>query len=709
MSHSPEKPIRGRQIYRSILVAALALVILWLGNAHAAGLLIADGGFGGVLEIKSHEVQVTVNNGVAVTQVTQVFHNTENRQVEALYTFPVPKGASVSNFSMWINGKEMVGEVLEKKRAREIYDSYKRKRQDPGLLEQVDYKTFEMRIFPIGPKADQRVMITYYQELDIDHDRATYVYPLATAAKPGLIARTTGKFSIGIHVKSAVPIDEIGSPSHTDQFAMADYGPHYRFAALETGAGALDKDVVLSYHMTRPNSGVDLVASHPENDDGYFLLSVMAGDELAGLNMGMDYVFLLDISGSMGDDGKLVLSRNSVSAFVHELSENDRFEVITFNVVPDLAFGRLQTALPEARNRAMAYMENQYAKGGTVLAPAMTTAYKYADPDRPLNVVILSDGMTKQAERRELMQLIESRPGNARVFCIGVGNEVNRPLLSQMAEESGGLSAFISHGDNFQRQAKAFRRKLMHPAVSDISLQFKGLQVYDIQPERLQDLYHGAPVRIYGRYKGGADAELILSGNIRGKNFQQKVSLPFPREDDANPEIERMWALKQVDALLKAGDRQGSRQSVVDDIVRLGEAYAIVTEYTSFLVLENDAEYQRWKIERRNAGRLSRDRRAQTDRERQLEIMRTNALSHLGPEALKSGHSQPESKTLAAAPVSSDAPAPVVRNLGGAPQPPGQQPSRNTGRDLSFGTGSGPVGPVLIGLALWLRRKRRKV
>ena len=69
---------------------------------------------------------MTINNSIAVTQVDQVFVNTENRQVEALYTFPVPREASVSNFSMWIGGKEMIGEVVEKERAREIYESYKR-------------------------------------------------------------------------------------------------------------------------------------------------------------------------------------------------------------------------------------------------------------------------------------------------------------------------------------------------------------------------------------------------------------------------------------------------------------------------------------------------------------------------------------------------------------------------------------------------------
>src|SRR5438045_8217833 len=194
-------------------LAAVALAVAPL-SATAAGLLIADGGWGGALEIKEHNVQVTINNGIAVTKVTQVFHNMEKRQLEALYTFPVPKNASVANFSMWINGKEMVGEVLEKEKAREIYNSYKKVRRDPGLLEQVDYRTFEMRIFPIGPRAEQRVQITYYQELDFDNDWATYAYPLATQTRKDITSHTTGRFSIHADVKSEIPTAETESPSH---------------------------------------------------------------------------------------------------------------------------------------------------------------------------------------------------------------------------------------------------------------------------------------------------------------------------------------------------------------------------------------------------------------------------------------------------------------------------------------------------------------
>ncbi len=458
---------------RGLVLATAALcTILQPAAMRAAGLLIADGGLGGVLEVKEHDVQVTINNGVAVTKVMEVFRNTENRQVEALYTFPVPRGASVASFSMWINGKEMVGEVLEKKRAREIYDSYKQARRDPGLLEQVDYKTFEMRIFPIAPGAEQKVQIGYYQELDFDHDWATYVYPLATATRKELDARATGRFAFALDVKSAVPITSLESPSHGEAFVVAKHSATYYQASLESRGGSLAKDIVLACHLSRPHTGFDLITSRRDGEDGYFCLTLTAGEDLAKTEDGMDYVFVLDVSGSMADDGKLLLSKDSIGAFIEELGARDRFELMTFNVQPHLAFQQLRPATAEAKQTAIAYLATQQARGGTVLNPALTTAYKYAEADRPLNVVLLSDGLTEQQERRTLLELIRTRPRNAKVFCVGVGNDVNRPLLEQLAQDAGGLSAFLSHGDNFARQAQAFRRKLTRPVATDLQIDF---------------------------------------------------------------------------------------------------------------------------------------------------------------------------------------------------------------------------------------------
>ncbi len=274
----------ARAFHRAIwLLSALCLTLV-IGSlispaAHGAGLLVADGGFGGVLEIEEHSAQVTIKNGIAVTQVTQVFRNTENRVVEALYTFPVPEGASVANFSMWINGKEMVGEVVEKERARQIYESYKQTRRDPGLLEQVDYKTFEMRIFPIAAGAEQRVEITYYQELDFDHDRATYVYPLATTTQEADSA-TRGRFALDLDVKSEVPIVKLESPSHGDEFVVVAHTEAYHQASLETTGGDLDRDLVLTYEVSRPFTGLDLLTSRVDGEDGFFQLTLTAGEEL---------------------------------------------------------------------------------------------------------------------------------------------------------------------------------------------------------------------------------------------------------------------------------------------------------------------------------------------------------------------------------------------------------------------------------------------
>src|SRR4051812_4849761 len=502
------EPPRTSTIGRlSLFLALLTLVLLPAVRTRAAGLLVADGGLGGALEIKEHTARVTINNGIAVTEVTQIFVNTENRPVEALYTFPVPRGASVSNFSMWINGKEMTGEVLEKKRAREIYDSYKQKRRDPGLLEQTDFRTFEMRVFPIAAKAEQKVQVTYAQELDFDHDWATYVYPLATQTRRDINAQTTGKFALTVDVKSEIPIVELKSPSHPKDFAVAKHTDSYEQASLETRVGDLGRDVVLNYRVARPRTGIDLIASKQagSSEDGYFCLTLTAGQELEQQKTAMDYVFVLDISGSMNDDGKLDASRSSLSAFVRALGPEDRFEIISFNVAPQPLFGALHASDDASRKLATEFLDSRRAAGGTVLNPALSTAYKYADAARTLNVIVMSDGLTEQSERAALVAAIRNRPVTSHVFCVGVGNDVNRPLLEQIADVSGGLAAFISRGDDFERQAQAFRRKLTRPIASALALKFDGIETYDLEPKQLPNLYHGMPVRLYGRYKGAGN------------------------------------------------------------------------------------------------------------------------------------------------------------------------------------------------------------
>ena len=688
-----------------------ALPIVALGTlstgseANAAGMLRADGGLGGNLAITEHSARVTVNNGIAVTEVSQVFKNEEDRIVEALYTFPVPIKASVSNFSMWIDGKEMVGEVVEKERAREIYESYKQVRRDPGLLEQTDYKTFQLRIFPIAANAEQRIQIVYYQQLDFDNDWATYVYPLATTTGgEGIDQRVEGKFALTVDVKSEVPITTMQSPSHADAFVMVDHSDTYHEASLEQPDGSLAKDLVVAYQVGRPRTGIDIVTSKPGGEDGYFYLTLTPGDELSGDAVGADYVFVLDISGSMGRDGKLELSGNSIGAFVEALGDNDRFEVMSFNVRPETLFNELRPVDAAAKSEASEFLKTRRAAGGTELQSALRGAFNYADKDgdRPLNLVVLSDGLAKDADRRTLMDAAAACPKNSRIFCVGVGNDINRPLLTQIAEDAGGLAAFLSRGDDFERQAEAFRRKLTRPVATNVSIDFRGLEVYDLEPKQLPNLYHGMPVRLYGRYKGAGPVAVNLKADVQGFGLNQTLDFKFPETDASNPEIERMWAFSKTQRLIEAMKNSGDR-GTVDEIVRLGEGYSIVTEFTSFLVLENDAEYRRWNIDRKNAIRITRDRKAQAELRAQLDSIKAQASNNLGP------NSQREKVARNQTAPSQSGRAPIVRDTTSVSNP---SPGDVVIPDSGGSSGGGAIDPfsglLVLGLAGLAAAKKLK-
>jgi Ca-activated chloride channel family protein len=674
-----------------VLFLLLGLIVLPRA-AHPAGVLVADGGFGGLLDIESHEVQVTINNGITVTDVTQVFRNTEDRQVEALYIFPVPKGASISNFSMWINGQEMIGEVVEKERARQIYDSYKRRGRDPGLLEQVDYKTFEMRIFPIGPRAEQRVTLTYCQELDFDHDWATYVYPLATTARKDMRAKTTGRFSFKLDVHSDVPIAEMSSPSHEGDVVVARQTDSYYQASLETHAGDLNRDVVVAYRTSRPKTGVDVMASSPKGEDGYFAITLTAGEEIAEHVTAMDFVYILDISGSMAHEGKLELSRNSIGAFLEALAPEDRFEIVTFNIDAHPLFSALQPASDENMASAQSFLAEQQARGGTSLQPALSVAYRYGDPDRPLNIVILSDGMTEQAERSVLLGTVSQRPTQAKIFCIGIGNEINRPLLQQVAEEAGGLAAFLSRGDDLERQARAFRRKLTHPVATNLRLTFDGIDAYDLEPPVPPNLFHGCPLRVYGRFRGPGQGKLRVAADVFGVPIQRATDIDLRAASDT-PEIERMWAWQRTQRLLRDQETGARQNSTIDEVVRLGEAYSIASEYASFIVLENNTEYQRWKIDRLNALRVQRDRTSREQVLSKLQTLRDQRLAGIGPldpETVRSG-------------VDASMPGTVSAQ-------PGQDRQRRFDIDVPGGGALDPISAaVMVGLGALacVRRSRR--
>jgi Ca-activated chloride channel family protein len=251
------------------------------------------------------------------------------------------------------------------------------------------------------------------------------------------------------------------------------------------------------------------------------------------------------------------------------------------------------------------------------------------------------------------------------------------------------------------------------------------VSAFDIANESsLPDLYYGAPIGLIGRYKQSGQAMVTITAEVLGQPFEQKVELNFADVNNKNPEIERMWAFHRVQELMNLSRKNGSNAEIDDKIVQLCEGYSIVSEYASFIVLENDAEYVRWSINRRNLNRSGRDRAAQAALRAELESLREDALAKLGPPAeklvaapsagsnpLNANPTNPLSNPTIATPQSID--NSTAQDLNFSPSSSPQGASRSSG---GGGGGGGAIDPItgllalsVAGASAWAARRRKQV
>jgi Ca-activated chloride channel homolog len=615
-----------RKPYRACGLAALvaaSIISVAAPPADAAGLLIPTGAPNGrSLSIASQQVDVHINNGIAVTTVTQVFHNDAPRPLEARYIFPIPARASVSNFSMWINGAEVVGEVVEKREGQRIYDSIARperpeRAKDPGLLEETNSNTFEMRVFPVPANGDQRIQIAYYQPLDYENGFVRYVYPLALRHAPG--AQMNGALNITLEARSDIPFRNVTSPSHPEALAGTEVAKNTFRAGIEESRGRLDRDFVVYFELERPDMCVNLLTSRTPGEDGFFMMSVTPGAELDRDPHPINATFVIDSSGSMAGEGKLSAACRAALAAVRALRSDDTFNLVAFNVAPSAMSEQPIAADEGGIARAETFVRGLSAKGGTDILSAIDAAVRQSAGERDHCIVLLSDGEATNdtPDHTPYLRMVNAATSKPRVVTIGVGNDVNRPLLDRLARDSGGFVAYLSGEDDVNAIAPEMVQRLRVPYAREIQVAANGngVELYDLTPSPMINLYHGGQFVLYGRYRGTGDAKLTLAADIAGEARTIALDAKFPAADASAPEIQRMWAWHRIQDLLRAEHDGNASASVQNDVVALGTAYSITSPYTSFLVLENEQMYRDFGVERRNRERLATERTAQATRQ----------------------------------------------------------------------------------------------
>jgi Ca-activated chloride channel homolog len=588
------------------------------------------------LRIKSIHISTKIEDQVAITHVDQVFTNDTGYTLEGIYFFPLPESVSITEFAMWDGDKRLLGEARSRDEARRIYNDIVRARRDPALLEYAGKNLFQASIFPIAPKSDKRIELTYSQVLRNDSGTVSYRYPLSTGWRAnGVVAepprpipwpipiprpprrpRTPqdryepenqipnqannlpngGVISAEVEIRSRTPIKSIYSPTH--EIEVKRDGEHKARLSFEVRATASQPDFQLFHTLSDQEFGLSLLTHREPGKDGFFMLLVSPKTELEGKDVSAkDVIFVLDTSGSMAEEGKMEKARAALRFGVNSLAARDRFGIVSFSGEEHLLSERTIAANEEGKKEALAFIEKMKATGGTNINDALLAAFKQLQGgERPQMIVLITDGQptvgVTQASKI-LSNAREANKVNARLFTFGVGYDVNTLLLDGLANENRGTVGYIEPNEDIEIKVSNFFAKINHPVLNDVWIDWGGMQTDLIYPRTMPDLFHGSQLVILGRYRTSA-RQLVLTGKINGRERRFVYDdLKFSDKQGENDFLPHLWAMRRVGHLLDQIRLNGESKELRDEVVELGTRYGIVTPYTSYLVLEPGQRAQR--------------------------------------------------------------------------------------------------------------------
>jgi len=631
-------------------LTVLGAALFWNPSGHAAGLMIPARFDLPPLEILEHHVSVVIEDGYAITTVEQVFGNPNDTDLEAIYSFPVPEKASVGEFTYWIDGLEVTGEVLEKQQAREVYEAEKQDGRDAALAEQDSYRTFDIAVYPVRAKQSVRTRLVYIQPVHIDTSIGRYVYPLEEGGvDEEKLAFWTyqeavkERFSFDLSFRSSWPVDEFRLPGHPQASVqkLSDDEWHVSLvnevANVEEGAIAgsspgivhrLDQDIVVYWRQQQGLPGaVELVAFKETTESrGTFMMTVTPGDDLAPITGGRDWVFVLDLSGSM--EGKFQSLAEGVNKGLASLNPDDRFRIVLFNDRAREVTSGFEYAEPETVNRFITLLGSNRPNSGTNLYAGLDLGLQLLDEDRSGALVLVTDGVANlgYTEKKDFLDLLKNQ--DVRLFTFVMGNSANRPLLESMAKVSNGFAANISNSDDITGQLLQATSRLTHESMHDIDIRFSGVKVEDLSPQVIGSLYRGQQLIVLGHYWGDGIANVTLDGKVSGERVRYSTSFAFPEIAQLHPEIERIWAFSKIEELQNRLDYFGEGADIEQAITDLALENGLVTDYTSMIVLP-DERFAELGINRHNRARVEKEELAR--QQRAIQGVRNNRVDSNQP------------------------------------------------------------------------------
>jgi Ca-activated chloride channel family protein len=563
------------------------------------------------------EVNAAIAGNLNRVTVEQTFTNPFTEPLEAVYVFPLPDEAAVDEMEIQIGDRVIKGDIKHRDEAREIYDEARREGRTAGLLEQERPNIFTQSLANIRPGETIQVRIRYSELLPYEAGQYEMVFPMVVGPRyipgtpttpdgdtdrvpdasrinppvlpPGL--RSGQDIQVTVNLDAGVPVGEILSSSHDIEVVrdevVRDRPSSRATIRLAPGDQIPNKDLILRYQVAGEATQTSLLTQADERG-GHFALSLLpAIDYPAAAIVPKDVVFLIDTSGSQ-QGAPIAQSQALMRRFLDTLNPDDTFAIIDFANTAQRLSDRPLANTAANRRRALAYVNNLSANGGTNLDQGINAVLNFpaAAQERLRSVVLLTDGYI--GNDTEIIGTVRSRlPEGTRLYSFGVGSSVNRFLIDRLAEVGRGLARVVRPDDPVEPVIADFLTRINNPVLTRIQLRWEGSGAApELYPQPLPDLFTAQPLQVFGRKGDRAPGTLIVTGVAAGgQPFEQRVPVTFDRA--GNPAIAHLWGRQRIKSLMTemAGDEV---QSLVDAITTTALDYRLLSQYTAFVAVSEE-------------------------------------------------------------------------------------------------------------------------